>query len=324
MSVVDKLQDIIDRANKGDAEACYELAEYYYAQKDYQNAFQMYQKTITCMDANPTAYFNIAYAYQFGEGVERDLSAAFEYYSQAARYNLPQAMYNLAYFYENGFVVSQDYNRAEEYCRRATFELNRLTTQLYRKEQKEKKEKSIYDDVQEQLSQIRVHMGSQDEFLASYEQLSLSYHTISEGMKHIQDENKSLQQKYGEAMGENARLNEQCIQTAHIIDDLRKDKLDLNRTTWELIANIEKIKEENTKLQEKSRKQQEEKDEIQSRFDQYRITKEAQAADAERTVEQKTHEIKSLSKRNASYKHTIVIETILLVVGIILMFALFL
>ena len=317
MSIVDKLQEIKEKVSKGDAEACYELAEYYYAQKDYKNAFQMYQKTITCVDANPTAYFNIAYAYQFGEGVERDLSAAFDFYSQAAGYNLPQAMYNLAYFYENGFVVSQDYSRAEEYCRRATFELNRLTTQLYHKEQKEKKEKSIYENVQEQLSGIRVHMDSQDEFLETYGQLSLSYRTISESMKDIQDENKSLQQKYVDASKENARLGEQCIQTAHMIDDLKKDKLDLNRTTSKLIANIERIKEENTKLQKENRKQQEEKGEIQSSFDQYRMAKEAQTDEVERILEQKTYEIRNLSKKKKSCTRTIVIETILLVVLII-------
>lgn len=314
MSVVDRLQDIKDRADKGDAEACYELAEYYYSQKDYKNAFLMYQKTITCIDPNPTAYFNIAYAYQFGEGVERDLSAAFEYYTQAARYNLPQAMYNLAYFYENGFVVSQDYSRAEEYCRRATFELNRLTTHLYCIEQKEREEKSIYENVQEQLSGIRVHMNSQDEFLATYEQLSLSYHTISEGMKHIQDENISLQQKYGDAAKENARLNEQCVRTDHMIDDLKQDKRNLNRTTSELVSIIEKIKVENTKLQERSRKQQEEKDEIQNRFDQYRITNEAQIAEAERIAEQKANEIRNLTKKNKFYLIALLMVAIILLI----------
>ena len=100
-------------------------------------------------------FFNIGCAYQFGEGVPRDLAEAFRYYEYAAKYNLPQALFNLAFFYENGFIVARDCEKAEEYCRRATCEINRVTTKLHRMEEKEKQEKTEYE--QPDLLSVQFH-----------------------------------------------------------------------------------------------------------------------------------------------------------------------
>ena len=69
-----------------DAAACFEQAERYYAQKDYKQAFQWYQKTAACKDPNPVVFFNLGYALQFGEGTEVDIAAALDYYEKAASY----------------------------------------------------------------------------------------------------------------------------------------------------------------------------------------------------------------------------------------------
>lgn len=126
------MQEVLARADAGDGEACFDVAEYYYAQKDYVQAVKWYKKTVQCSDPNPNAYFNLGYACQYGEGTEKDMFAAFEYYQKAAEQNLPQAMNNLAFFYESGIVVAQDQDKADALCRQATTVMNNLQTELYK------------------------------------------------------------------------------------------------------------------------------------------------------------------------------------------------
>ena len=129
----ESLESLLDCAKKGDGDACYNVAEYYYNQKDYTNAFKWYKLTTKCNNFNPLVYFNLGYAYQYGEGTEKDMFAAFDAYKKAAEYNLPQALHNLAFFYESGIVVSKDKNRADKLCRKATYELNKLQIDLNNK-----------------------------------------------------------------------------------------------------------------------------------------------------------------------------------------------
>lgn len=125
------LKKMREEAEAGDAQAAYEVAEYYYGRREFAKAFEWYIKTAQCENPNPVVYFNIGYAFQNGEGTEVDLISAYDFYEKAAARHLPQALYNLAYFYQNGLVVKQDFAKAEEYSRQAARELDRLVTRLH-------------------------------------------------------------------------------------------------------------------------------------------------------------------------------------------------
>lgn len=126
------MQQKFEAAQAGSGDACFDLAEYYYAQKDYPHAFEWYQKAAAAPDPNPNAFFNLGYACQYGEGTPQDMIAAFDYYQKAAEQDLPQALNNLAYFYEAGIVVERDLEKADSLMRRATSVMNNLQTELYK------------------------------------------------------------------------------------------------------------------------------------------------------------------------------------------------
>lgn len=114
------MQEKTRKAENGDSHACYEIAEYFYAQQDYSHAFTWYQKACEYHCSNPNVYFNLGYAYQYGEGTEKDMFVAFAYYQKAVEMNHPQAILNLSFFYDAGLVVQRDKEKADELCRQAT------------------------------------------------------------------------------------------------------------------------------------------------------------------------------------------------------------
>ena len=126
------MQQKWEAANNHDGDACFDLGEYFYAQKDYAQAFAWYQKAAQAPEPNPNAFFNLGYAYQYGEGTPQDMIAAFDCYQKAAELDLPQALNNLAYFYEAGIVVERDIEKADNLMRRATALMNNLQTELYK------------------------------------------------------------------------------------------------------------------------------------------------------------------------------------------------
>lgn len=151
------------RANAGDGDACFDVAEYYYAQKDYAQAVQWYKKATQCPEPNPNAYFNLGYACQYGEGTEKDMFAAFDHYQKAAEQNLPQAMNNLAFFYESGIVVAQDQDKADELCRQATALMNNLQTELYKAHKQYRQLQAQQAETQKQMEQARAEAVKADE-----------------------------------------------------------------------------------------------------------------------------------------------------------------
>ena len=126
----ERLEKLTGEAEAGDAQAAYEVAEYHYGRREFEEAFAWYIKTAGCEHPNPMVYFNIGYAYQNGEGTGTDLVSAFDFYEKAAAFRLPQALYNLAWFYQNGLVVKQDFSRAREYSGQAAKELASLQRQI--------------------------------------------------------------------------------------------------------------------------------------------------------------------------------------------------
>lgn len=145
------LTKLCKEAEAGDAEAAFEVAEYYYRRREFTSAFEWYLKTARCENPNPMVYFNIGYAYQNGEGTEVDLLSAYDYYEKAAVRHLPQALYNLAYFYYNGLVVKQSFDKAEEYSRQALRELDELVTRLHKAEVREEKTMQNYLEILQSL-----------------------------------------------------------------------------------------------------------------------------------------------------------------------------
>ena len=68
------------------------------------------------------AYFNIAYAYFWGIGVDRDYQKAREYYEKTAEnlnFGNPYSLYYLGEIYFHGLGVDKDYQKAIEYYQRA-------------------------------------------------------------------------------------------------------------------------------------------------------------------------------------------------------------
>lgn len=68
---------------------------------------------------NASAQNRIGEMYEFGQGVKRDTTAAFQWYSKAAEQDLISAWHNLGRCYNFGTGVKQDYAAAEEWYRKA-------------------------------------------------------------------------------------------------------------------------------------------------------------------------------------------------------------
>lgn len=166
----ERLEKLCEDAESGDAQAAYEVAEYYYGRREFEKAFEWYLKTAQCHNPNPMVYFNIGYAYQNGEGTETDLVSAYDFYEKAAARHLPQALYNLAFFYQNGLVVKQDFARAEEYSRQAARELANLVSRLHEAEVVEEK-------------QLREHM----EIMRSLEDINSQWRAIAEENARVRE-----------------------------------------------------------------------------------------------------------------------------------------
>lgn len=69
-----------------------------------------------------SAQNRIGEMFEYGQGVERNLDAAFSWYSKAAEQGLIDAVHNLARSYNFGSGVEVDYKKAEELYRRAANE----------------------------------------------------------------------------------------------------------------------------------------------------------------------------------------------------------
>lgn len=225
------MQSVMNRGNAGDGDACFDVAEYYYAQKKPEEAFHWYKKTTECDNPNPNAYFNLGYAYQYGEGTEIDMFASFEAYQKAAEQGLPQAMNNLAYFYEAGIVVPRDQDKADELCREATYVLNNLQTELF-------KTKRAHTELAHQNADLKKRV--EDEKAAASKALEQTKAAL-EDVKVLQDklaaaaqEQQKLQKRNDEAGGQllNAKKQaEAATQTeAHLKQEIARMQKTLQQT----------------------------------------------------------------------------------------------
>lgn len=107
-------QAIINEAEQGDAEAQYNLAVAYDMgdgiDVDHAKAVFWYQKSAD--QGYKDAMFNLAVSYDDGEGVEEDNELAVFWYTKAAEKGDADAQNNLAVMYEDGEGTEVDYDQA--------------------------------------------------------------------------------------------------------------------------------------------------------------------------------------------------------------------
>lgn len=215
--MTDAEKELIAKVNIGDENAFYNLGEYYYSVSRYEDAFSCYIEETKSKNPEINAYFNIAYAYQFGIGTEVDMVKAFDYYEEASRHKLPHAMQNLAYFYHNGIVVKRDHGKAEELCREAM---------------------NIFISSQKEMSKL------------CKEHSKLIYnHNI------VKSENAELTKKLNllreESQKKTAKLNEMLTQSNDLIE---KQKLKLSENSTLIAEQTEKIAKYEAKTEDQKKR----------------------------------------------------------------------
>ena len=79
----------------------------YYQKGNYDKALKIW--AVEADEGNKEAFYNIGLLYFFGNGVEKNLSLAFEYCQKAAFMGSPRAQNNLAFMYIKGLGVEKSY-----------------------------------------------------------------------------------------------------------------------------------------------------------------------------------------------------------------------
>lgn len=82
----------------------------YYKKGNYAKALEFWEKE--ALIGEKEAYYNIGLLYFFGQGVEKDLSLAFNYCKKAAIAGSARAQNNLSYMYLKGLGVEVNYIEA--------------------------------------------------------------------------------------------------------------------------------------------------------------------------------------------------------------------
>ena len=108
-----KFQQLLAKAQSGDAGAMFDVADaYFYGNGVEKDMSQFFAWTKKAADAGlPEAMFNLAIAYKDGVGVEKDISQFFAWTKKAAEAGLSLAMFNLAIAYKDGVDVEKDMSR---------------------------------------------------------------------------------------------------------------------------------------------------------------------------------------------------------------------
>jgi TPR repeat protein len=140
-----KNEDILSRAEQGDAEAQYTLGNNYHfgigVKKDVVKARRWYLKTAE--NGHSEAQYDIGYNYEKGRFVSKSLNKAFNWYRKAAAQANARAQYKIGLFYEQGWSVQKDLEEALEWYKKAASQghalagmsLDRLQTAVSTKEQ---------------------------------------------------------------------------------------------------------------------------------------------------------------------------------------------
>ncbi len=117
--IIDELENMA----KSDKFACEECARVYVnahligLEKNAEN----YQKTIKYFEQAPLVlgYYGIAMRYQYGQGVEKDLECALEYFKKSAKYDYNQAVWYIGFANENLWTSECSHKGAGRWYERA-------------------------------------------------------------------------------------------------------------------------------------------------------------------------------------------------------------
>lgn len=242
------MKDVMDKANQGDGDACFDVAEFYYAQKDFGKAFLWNKKASECAKPNPGSFFNLGYAYQYGEGTPMDMFAAFDAYQKAADLGVPQAMNNLAMFYETGIVVPRDLDKADDLCRNATKILNNLQTELY-------KVKKQYDSLMDEKNTLSLQVDElKGKESAAKVQMLQALQEVNNLQKKINDmEDVQRQtQRQSEALQKDAEQKEKALKS------IEQEKENLKKNLDSLKSDFRSEQQKASRLTEENRKKTQE------------------------------------------------------------------
>ena len=110
------IEELRAKAEKGDAEAQFELGTYFWT-TDEDEAVKWFTKAAEQNLA--LAQNNLGICYEYGEGVAKDAVEAVKWFRKAAEQNDANAQYSLGYMYALGRGVPQDYAEAVKWCRKA-------------------------------------------------------------------------------------------------------------------------------------------------------------------------------------------------------------
>jgi len=117
------IKDLKRQAYRGDANAQYEVAEYYNDKENYKKAERWYE---SAEQGHTEAQHMMGLLYYRGSGVERDYSKARAWSETSAKKGYGPSFISLAELFENGFGVKRDYVEALRlYKAAAKFGVNR-------------------------------------------------------------------------------------------------------------------------------------------------------------------------------------------------------
>ncbi len=115
------IKDILNNAEKGDAEAQLNLGTRYYkgngVEQNYAIAFEWYKKA--AQQGHPEAQNALGLCYKNGEGVEKNLAEAAKWYRKAAEQGHALAQNSLGYCYISGNGVEKDIDEAVKWYRKS-------------------------------------------------------------------------------------------------------------------------------------------------------------------------------------------------------------
>ncbi len=117
----DSIESLTEAAEKGDADAQFELGKCFYngekVTQDLLEAVKWYRKAAE--NNHDSAQYELGFCYLCGEGVAQDYSNAVKWIRKAAEKGHSQAQCELGYLYQNGEGVPQDYDEAVKWYRKA-------------------------------------------------------------------------------------------------------------------------------------------------------------------------------------------------------------
>lgn len=122
-SLPSEIEDALIEAERGNTNAQFKVAKYFYDEELYDEADNVYNAFYWMEKAANAGYveaqFWLGVMYSNGEGIEIDDTSAYKWIKQSSDAGFDRAHYALGCIYENGYGVKVDYKKAFEYYSKA-------------------------------------------------------------------------------------------------------------------------------------------------------------------------------------------------------------